>query len=723
VPAEGKIMPSLHRLAVLLALLAAGCPSKKVPNGAVHCSALGACPTGLTCFTDGLCYYANETPAGQDMSAAQCVVNGVKDGSETDVDCGGGCAPCAVGLSCGAGSDCASGFCGANQSCAADGCHDGVKDGSETDIDCGGGTCDGCVVGKSCGGDADCASMSCDPVAKTCTSAQCSDGVKNGNETDLDCGGGVCAPCTLDQGCAAGRDCVSTFCNTTTGKCVADQCHDGVKDGSETDVDCGGSSCAGCALGQGCGIANGNCASMYCVGGVCVDQCHNGAKDGNESDIDCGGATCGGCVADKACAAAGDCNSGRCLGTPSYCVPVALGWTRLAELNQIRDGAMAAVGVGAGDARVYALGGAASTVGAATNTVEAWTPDAWTPLSGLGMVPVLPHARENGGAAVGSDGKIYVLGGVDGSGALLAAVDTYAPNAWTSTATNLPTMRRYVAAAAPRDGSTIYAVGGMDSGSNALNTFEAYSVAAGTWKTSGASQVPALPAARLSLSAVVDASGRVYAMGGTNMGAFGTTQSTVYRWTPGDASWSPVASLLAPRQDAAGVLGADNRIYLISGYSGGSVTSVDTYSPTTNQWVSWTALDLPHSTITGTIGPDGRVYALGGNSSQSGTNDEKAAEAYGPIVTTSAASASAGTSINVSGTGFAASAKASIYLVPAAQLGPSGTPLAAGLSTDGAGALASTAVMIPAGTTLGFYRIVVIDNKSEYPANRYLSVN
>jgi hypothetical protein len=37
----------------------------------------------------------------------------VLDGSETDVDCGGPCAPCAQGKACNVNADCASGSCAA----------------------------------------------------------------------------------------------------------------------------------------------------------------------------------------------------------------------------------------------------------------------------------------------------------------------------------------------------------------------------------------------------------------------------------------------------------------------------------------------------------------------------------------------------------------------------------------------------------------------------------
>jgi hypothetical protein len=68
--------------------------------------------------------------------------DGIKNGTETGVDCGGSCTPCST-------------------------CSDGIKNGNETGIDCGG---------------------SCTPCAT------CGDGIKNGTETGVDCGG-TCTPC------------------------------------------------------------------------------------------------------------------------------------------------------------------------------------------------------------------------------------------------------------------------------------------------------------------------------------------------------------------------------------------------------------------------------------------------------------------------------------------------------------------------------------------------
>ncbi|TNF24739.1 MAG: hypothetical protein EP329_24445, partial [Deltaproteobacteria bacterium] len=40
----------------------------------------------------------------------------------------------------------------------------------------------------------------------------CDDGLKNGNETDVDCGGDTCEPCQVDEGCLVPSDCVTALC-------------------------------------------------------------------------------------------------------------------------------------------------------------------------------------------------------------------------------------------------------------------------------------------------------------------------------------------------------------------------------------------------------------------------------------------------------------------------------------------------------------------------------
>lgn len=93
----------------------------------------------------------------------------IHNGSETDVDCGGACAPCPIGLACRSGADCANGNC-VGQRCTPLPCVNGVQDGAETDVDCGGGTCRRCAGGRHCLVDGDCFSGSCEPSTSTCSS-------------------------------------------------------------------------------------------------------------------------------------------------------------------------------------------------------------------------------------------------------------------------------------------------------------------------------------------------------------------------------------------------------------------------------------------------------------------------------------------------------------------------------------------------------------------------
>jgi hypothetical protein len=71
-------------------------------------------------------------------------------------------------------------------------CTDNIKNQNETDVDCGG-VCDKCANGRSCLTDSDCESGYCNPDDE-CSAPSCYDGWRNGNETDVDCGGN-CMPC------------------------------------------------------------------------------------------------------------------------------------------------------------------------------------------------------------------------------------------------------------------------------------------------------------------------------------------------------------------------------------------------------------------------------------------------------------------------------------------------------------------------------------------------
>ncbi len=111
----------------------------------------------------------------------------------------------------------------------------------------------------------------------------CWDNVKNGNETDIDCGG-YCSnetKCADDKNCQVPTDCISGVC--TLGVCQSEYissmfpgidkilileptCSDNVQNGNETDIDCGGY----CTPTKKCGNILGCMGPGDCISGVCT---------------------------------------------------------------------------------------------------------------------------------------------------------------------------------------------------------------------------------------------------------------------------------------------------------------------------------------------------------------------------------------------------------------------------------------------------------------------
>jgi hypothetical protein len=139
--------------------------------------------------------------------------------------------------------------CSMTGKCVPDACLDMMKNGRETGTDCGGGDCDACADMAPCKLNSDCLSSYCKGIgtSKTCQAPACDDGQKNGDETDVDCGGKTCVAlmglCIPGQHCKAASDCDAHVCKA--GACAAPSCTDNVKNGNETAVDCGGA-CPAC---------------------------------------------------------------------------------------------------------------------------------------------------------------------------------------------------------------------------------------------------------------------------------------------------------------------------------------------------------------------------------------------------------------------------------------------------------------------------------------------
>lgn len=222
-------------------------------------------------------------------------------------------------------------------------------------------------------------------------------------------------------------------------------------------------------------------------------------------------------------------------------------------------------GAGVVGNRLYVIGGYTRSflsVWHPVATVYMYDPDkdAWTACSPM------PTAR--GALAVAeSGGKLYAIGGYDGS-ANRAELEIYDPvkNTW-ATGAPLPTPRDHLAAATV--GGTIYAIGGRMNQSYArnLSTVEAYDPAADRWTT-----LADLPTARSGIAAGV-IHDTIYVVGGeAPEGTFRTNEAYV----PATGRWHAAAPLPTGRHGLGAAVVGD-RLYVISGgpRPGGSYSNVN----------------------------------------------------------------------------------------------------------------------------------------------------
>jgi hypothetical protein len=98
------------------------------------------------------------------------------------------------------------------------------------------------------------------------------------------------------------------------------------------DADCGGAAADGCqayaCVDSACQLQPANEAAActvsgtlragVCAAGACVDACANGVKDPGESDVDCGGSTCAPCTFAHSCTVSADCAAGLACDPTSH---------------------------------------------------------------------------------------------------------------------------------------------------------------------------------------------------------------------------------------------------------------------------------------------------------------------------------------------------------------------------------------------------------------------
>jgi len=231
----------------------------------------GSCPkcdNGKTCMGNGDCATDLCDQGTCASMPGETCDDGLQNQDESDVDCGGSCpTKCPEMRACRAPSDCATNECIGDVCVPEQTCSDGIKNQDETDVDCGGATsmCPRCMPDAACTDGPDCDSGFC--ILGVCQAAgSCSDGMQNQDETDVDCGGS-CGPCANGNTCIASSDCRSNTCEGGgVNICInpgGPTCSDGMQNRDESDVDCGGALCAPCMVDQACTTGT-DCASGAC---------------------------------------------------------------------------------------------------------------------------------------------------------------------------------------------------------------------------------------------------------------------------------------------------------------------------------------------------------------------------------------------------------------------------------------------------------------------------
>lgn len=221
-------------------------------------------------------------------------------------ECGGTCRRCKLGEMCERNTDCADSVCNGGV-CSTNKCGDTVSDAQETDVDCGGPVAEcaaRCATGKKCEVGDDCVTGYCGaegtPIANTCTTEHCKDGVRDADEGGIDCGGASCGKCANGVKVTAASHCASGLWNGAA--CVGAICDDNIKSGDETGPDCGGPTCARrCGFQQGC-ADNADCSGSAPACDATRKVCLRTAGMACAAPTDC---------------ASGMCTSGKCAASPS----------------------------------------------------------------------------------------------------------------------------------------------------------------------------------------------------------------------------------------------------------------------------------------------------------------------------------------------------------------------------------------------------------------------
>ena len=215
------------------------------------------------------------------------------------------------------------------------------------------------------------------------------------------------------------------------------------------------------------------------------------------------------------------------------------------------------------------------------------------------------------------DGKIYFVGGNDGSAKNIAERYDPATNTWESL--NSMSVARHGVASAVLNGK-LYAIGGFAIRGQRLSSVEIYDPLSPNWSLG----IP-LPK-EISKATAIAFEDSLYLVNGSD--SAGSYTNSFFRFNTENNSWSTLAN--APFSgDGRKLVLFENKIWALGGYdSSDRVANVDSYDPSVNTWTSETSMTIARNWAVAWVA-NGKIYVSGGADNSS--NYLNSIEVYNPM--------------------------------------------------------------------------------------------
>ena len=287
-------------------------------------------------------------------------------------------------------------------------------------------------------------------------------------------------------------------------------------------------------------------------------------------------------------------NDSEIFNQTEYFDPLTKAWSEGPALNQGRYSPSANL-LPSGDLLVS--GG--SSVGGARNTAEVFNDASrtWT-------LHTMRSARTAHGATLLADGRVLIMGGLDG--VISAEIFDPSRSSWAQTGPLIQGRRIHRATLLPS--GKVMVIGGF-AGHGVQAPTEIYDVATGVW-TRGGNPVETRQFGDAYATSTLLPDGRVLVSGGINHGGV-LNSSEVYDEKVNQ--WISVASMNARRTGPSTTLLADGRVLMAAGHDETSpIATAEIYDPVSNIWSVTGSLSTDRVSAESVLLPSGKVLVAGG---------------------------------------------------------------------------------------------------------------